>query len=942
MRALAILVPQFHPLFSRPSVTTRAQRPKPRFAPRLAFFIAFACAIVTSSIRSAHADDLADEADLQFQLGAARYRDGDYTGALEHFLASNRLVPNRNVSFNIARSFEKLKQYPAAFRYYTQALEGETDEDAKARVETALELIKPNVAVLKIVTSPPGATVYIDRRDLGPRGTSPRVLGLSPGRYKVIVDLAGYLPAESGEIEAPIARETTVELTLTPKLEGLTGHLVVNADERGALVEVDGRPRAFTPDIINLPAGSHRVRIVLKGFRTVEQMVEIKPNDETKLDLVLTQAEEVTAASRATETVEDAPSSVSIVRSEELRQMGYPTIAEALRGVRGVFVSDDRSYPTVGFRGFGRLGDYGNRVLVLLDGQPTNDDWLGSSYVGYDARTDLEDIERIEVVRGPGSVLYGTNAFSGVINLVTRGVEGKSSGEVGVGTSDYGVGRGRARYNLKLGPSASLWMSIAGARGAGRDFYFPEFAGAPTLAGHARGLDGFQSGTLNGRVTYKSLTAMWFLHSRDKSIPTAEYETQFGDSRFRQADTRGLLEVRFEPELARHVQLMSRAHVNYYTFRGHYPRPSGSGGLERDRFDGSWAGIEERLVLTPGAGVRLTLGGELQSHYLVHQTVTDESGTHLDNEPTYNVRAAYLLADVPISSAVRLSAGSRFDSYSTFGSSHNPRFALITRPYAAGNLKLLFGKAFRAPSIYELTYNDNGVTQQASPDLQAESIYSTELEFAHRFSPTVSLTLAGYENLVRNLIVTRGTGTPADPDTGTPADLLRYENSRAPVLTIGGEIELRRDFRQGWMVAVSYSAQHSRYLNGATPSDLFGASANPDLRRVPNAPEHLASVRGSVPVIAHALFASTRLSVEGPRFDRHDEASDPEPQKKTHAGVIWDLVFSGQESKWGLHYAVGIYNAFDWRYSTPLSAEFRQRALVQNGRTLLATANVAF
>ena len=908
----------------------------------LAVVCLLAWTLALGATRIARADDLADEADLQFQLGAARYRDGDYLGALEHFLASNRLVPNRNVSFNIARSFEKLKQYPAAFRYYTQALDGETDSEAKARVETALELIKPNVAVLKIVTNPPGATVYIDRRDLGPRGTSPRLLGLAPGRYKVIVDLAGYMPAEASDIDAQLARETTVDLKLAPKLEGLTGNLVVNADERGALVEVDGRPRAFTPDIVNLPAGSHRVRILLKGFRTIEQTVEIKPNDETKLDLVLTQAEEVTAASRATETVEEAPSSVSIVRSEELRQMGYPTIAEALRGVRGVFVSDDRSYPTVGFRGFGRLGDYGNRVLVLLDGQPTNDDWLGSSYVGYDARTDLEDIDRIEVVRGPGSVLYGTNAFSGVINLVTRGVEGKSSGEVGVGTSDYGVGRGRARYNLKLGPSAALWTSIAAAKGAGRDFYFPEYADVPTLAGNARGLDGFESGTINGRITYKSLTAMWFLHSRDKSIPTAEYDTLFGDSRFHQVDTRGLFEVRFEPELSRSVQLMSRAHVNYYAFRGYYPRPDENGGLEKDRFDGSWAGIEERLVLTPGGKVRLTLGGELQSHYLVHQTVSDNGGTYLDDEPTYQVGAGYLLADVPLSNAVRLSAGSRFDSYSTFGSSNNPRLALIARPYPAGNLKLLAGKAFRAPSIYELYYNDNGITQQASPDLQAESIYSAEIEFSHRFSPTVVATIAGYENLVKNLIVTRGTGTPADPDTGTPADLLRYENSRAPVLTIGGEIEVRRDFRQGWMLAASYSAQHSRYLNGSTPSDLFGTSANPTLRQVPNAPEHLASVRGSVPVISHALVASTRISLEGPRFDRHDEADDPEPQKKTDGAVIWDFVFSGQEPKWGLNYAVGVYNAFDWRYATPLSAEFRQRSLVQNGRTLLATAGVTF
>ncbi|HEX9296238.1 MAG TPA: TonB-dependent receptor [Polyangiaceae bacterium] len=903
-----------------------------RFALALALWTAAFC-----GSGHARADDLADEADLQFQLGADRYQKGDYQGALEHFLASNRLVPNRNVGFNIARCYEQLQQYPAAFRYYTQALEGEKDPQARGRVEAALEKIKPRVAVLKIVTEPPGATIYIDRRDLGPRGNSPRTLGLPPGRYKVIADMPNYESAESPELEASLG-ETLVQLRLTPKLEGLTGSLVVNADERGALIEVDGRPRAFTPAIVTVPAGTHRIRISLKGFRTIEQTAQVRPNDETKLDFVLTQAEQVTAASRASETVEEAPSSVSIVRSEEIRGMSYPTIAEALRGVRGVYVSDDRSYVALGYRGLGRLGNYGNRVLVLLDGQPTNDNWIGSSYVGYDARTDLEDIERIEVVRGPGSVLYGTNAFSGVVNLVTRGVEGKTSGEAGAGVSEYGIGRGRVRSNVRLGDDASLWMSVAAGRGNGRDFYFPEYADVPVLAGNARDVDGSKSGTVNGRVTYKALTAMWLLQSRNKWVPTAEYDTLFGDRRFQQVDTRGLLEIRFEPEISRSVQLMSRAHVNYYNFRGQYPLEEG---LEKDTFDGSWLGIEQRVVVTPASRVRLTIGGEAQFHYLAHETVDVAGTSYLDEDPTYQIQAGYLLADLPLTRTVRLSAGSRLDHYSTFGSSNNPRVALIVHPYDAGNLKLLAGKAFRAPSIYELSYNDGYNTQKPSPNLRPESIYSGEIEFSHRFSPTVSGTIATYGNLVRDLVVIRGTGTPADPMAGTAEDLYYYENSSAPVLSVGAEVEVRRDWRQGWMLAASYSAQHSRYLRGAGLSDLLG-SAHPDFRRVPNAPEHLASLRAGVPILSHALLASTRISIEGPRFDRHDEASDPEPQGETDAAAIWDFVLSGEEARWGLRYAFGIYNVFDWRYSVPVSNEFRQKTIVQNGRTFLATANLTF
>ena len=67
-----------------------------------------------------------------------------------------------------------------------------------------------------------------------------------------------------------------------------------------------------------------------------------------------------------------------------------------MRGIRGLYLSDDRSYETVGVRGFSRPGDYGNRVLVLIDGHPTNDNWVNSSYIGYDGRTDLEDVERID------------------------------------------------------------------------------------------------------------------------------------------------------------------------------------------------------------------------------------------------------------------------------------------------------------------------------------------------------------------------------------------------------------------------------------------------------------------------------------------------------------------------------------------------------------------
>ncbi|HEY2511892.1 MAG TPA: TonB-dependent receptor, partial [Polyangiaceae bacterium] len=125
---------------------------------------------------AARADDVADEADLQFRLATERYQAGDFRAALEHFLASNRLAPNRNVLFDIGRCYEALRQFPDAYRYYARALQGETDPSARTLLEDALKRLAANVALLKVVTDPPGATLYLDRKELGQRGSGPQTL----------------------------------------------------------------------------------------------------------------------------------------------------------------------------------------------------------------------------------------------------------------------------------------------------------------------------------------------------------------------------------------------------------------------------------------------------------------------------------------------------------------------------------------------------------------------------------------------------------------------------------------------------------------------------------------------------------------------------------------------------------------------------------------------
>jgi outer membrane receptor protein involved in Fe transport len=956
----------------------------------------------------ARADDVADEADVQFHLGTERYQAGDYPHALAFFLASNRLARNRNVLFNIARCYERLQEFPEAHRYYTRAIEGETDTLAIARVSEALGRIAPYVAILRIVTDPPGARIFLDRKDLGERGKAPQRMAVPPATYAVIAELEGWEDATSGPVEVTVGMERTVSLflkkivgtiripgppggavrleadnapevcrapcdvqatpgqhtvvltkqgfrtlrvpvaveaekvsTIHPDLLQETGSLVVSSDERDAAIEVDGFTQGFTPALLTVGVGAHRVSVKLRGFRSVERDVVIRPDEQTRVDVQLFSINSVEAASRVVESVEDAPASVSLVSSQELRAMRYPTLAEALRGTRGVYVSDDRGYQSLGFRGFGLPGSYGNRVLITMDGMPLNDDWVWSSYVGFDLRADLEDIDRIEVVRGPGSVLYGTSAFSGVVNLVTRSKDVPNGQEISVAAAADGAARARARITRHFGKDAGVWTSVAAGQSEGRDFFFPEYVsdGPAEVAGHARGLDGARFATVTGRAWWSDLSLAWSFNHHLKHLPTGQFDTLFGDGRNRQADTRAFLEARFEPKLLGSLTWLTRLHANVYAYRGYFARSPENGGLESIDYDSYWGGAEERLVFAPSPAFSASVGGEAQLHPNARQSDTTETGPYHDkpfSDPeSFVLGAVYGTVDARPIDWLKLSAGGRVDYYSTFGSSVNPRFAIIAHPYEGGNLKIIAGKAFRAPSVYERTYQ--GVGQDKATDLQPENIYSGEVELSQRLSRTVLATVAAYANYITDLISLQN-----EPPGAGGTVYIKYQNATTPVGAVGVEAEVRRDWKEGWMVAASYSFQRAVYLASGSLADFVSMTHSPLYREVPNSPTHLASVRGAVPILSRGLTLMSRLSFDGPRYDSNDTPAAGAPQSRTDSAIVWDVVFSGSEVRWGLNYSLGVYNAFDSRAMYPVSNEFRQTAISMTGRSFMASANVSF
>src|SRR3989475_8157479 len=154
-------------------------------------------------------------------------------------------------------------------------------------------------------------------------------------------------------------------------------------------------------------------------------------------------------ASKYEQKPSEAPASVSIITSEEIQKYGYRTLSEILRSVRGFFTTYDRNYSYIGVRGFDRPGDYDTRVLLLLDGHRINDNIYDQASVGTEALIEVDAIERIEIIRGPSSSLYGTNAFLAVINVITRSGRDLKGTEVAATGGSYSSGEARMSYGAR-------------------------------------------------------------------------------------------------------------------------------------------------------------------------------------------------------------------------------------------------------------------------------------------------------------------------------------------------------------------------------------------------------------------------------------------------------------------------------------------------------------
>ncbi len=629
------------------------------------------------------------------------------------------------------------------------------------------------------------------------------------------------------------------------------------------------------------------------------------PSDElTDLALEDLLKVKVYAASKFVQDVARAPASVSIVTAEEIRRHGYRTLADILQSVRGFYVTYDRNYSYLGVRGFARPGDFNSRVLLLVNGHRLNDTIFEQALLGTESPLDVALVERVEVVRGPSSSLYGTSAFFAVVNVITRagrslqGIEVEGTG----GSQALRGGRVTAGGRRAEGLEGLVSVSAFDTRGA-RRLYFPEFdsAGAD---GVARDVDADRGVSVFASAGRGGLKLQAGAGSRSKTIPTAPYDTLFNDPRTETRDARGFADLQYSRQLHPRASVQMRASYDHYAYDGHWAEPSG---LFVDDGRGQWFTAEAALVRQFDRH-GLTVGAEYRDDFVQDQSASDETGTLLDDRRRSETAAIYAEDELRLGPHVVLNAGVRWDHYfSTFGGTVNPRVGLILLPREGTALKALYGRAFRAPNPFELYYDQNELSATLAP----ERMTTYELIWEQRLAPSLQVMASGFQYRARDLIAQRG-----GSDT---LDGLYYQNTDTANAT-GVELEVQAELRGAVMARVAQTIQS---VTGADTGDTLS-----------NSPRHLSHVAIDVPLSRTGIVAA---------FDGFHISQRRTVLDGSVGGVfIGNLTLSRLSRRGGLGVSASIANLFNTAFGDPGSVEHRQQSIPQDGRTVRAKVTWTF
>jgi outer membrane cobalamin receptor len=570
------------------------------------------------------------------------------------------------------------------------------------------------------------------------------------------------------------------------------------------------QPKTTVVTVLNFIPASRRNNVFRKiASITLPITVLANPIHTTLQDEALWLQDEtfVISASRVQENIKKTAASVTVITDETITKMGANTLSDVLRTVPGMGVSQSNIYvDKIAVRGIKSW--FSEKVLILLDGHSLNSDLLNGGATGTFANLPLENIKRIEIIRGPASALYGENAFTALINIITKNAEDINGVQIGLKTGSYDT----STANLLIGKTYGDIDIAANINYRTTDGYG---AYIPSDAVGNSGYTNPTSDRINTNLSVKHKDGFYL----KANYNTTEDGPKYGVIHALNHEDKSKREAYFV-ELGNNYKindtytLDSRIYRDFYQFDNRwrvfpagFPAPVFTNGmLGCSGIDNIKSGIETLLTLqkenyTVVSGLSYEqqeiknpwqkmnwnplTGAPLSSV----QDFSDPS-TNFVSEAKRKFWAAYSELLYDVRKDLRLTAGVRYDHYNDFGGVLNPRLGAAWEVNSRNTLKLMYGEAFRAPTFAEL-YNKNNPSLVGNTNLKPEKVKTLEINLQNTMDKLeTSITL--FHSTIDDIITTSGT---------------TYVN-RGTTTTQGVEAEFKYTLPRGSYIAANYTYQN--------------------------------------------------------------------------------------------------------------------------------------
>ena len=514
--------------------------------------------------------------------------------------------------------------------------------------------------------------------------------------------------------------------------------------------------------------------------------------EEDDLLLLYGDEEMISIATGFSQPIAKAPSTASVITAQDIKAMGAMTIEQALESVPGLHYSLSTLTSLGQFNIRGIKTSLTPQVLIMLNGYRVSSE-LGSGIFSESAKINIQNISRIEIIRGPGSAIYGADAFSGVINIVTKNANELDGFNTGIRAGSNDTKNAWAQYGAKLG---SGWDIAFNLEYASQDADTSQIVSSDVQTGIDNLAWGPAVSLAPGNLDYRYESTTYNLHLNNDNWKIGldgwvQRDVGQGAGVALALDPKGhgdfdqyLFSMEYNnKDWANNWEFISK--LSYQSVDAQYQLNIFPAGATLPiGIDGNFppvAGFAGSVVFTDGYignpgrkstipqldlialfdgivnhDLRLNVGAKKEKIKAneaknfgpgvidglsspIDGTLTDVTGTGFVFMPNKDRTIKYIsVQDVwGIAADWTLTAGIRYDEYSDFGSTTNPRLALVWNTYNNLTTKLLFGSAFRAPSFSEL-YNQNNPLALGNSNLNPETIDTAELAFS--YSPVSELT----------------------------------------------------------------------------------------------------------------------------------------------------------------------------------------------------------